>query len=305
MELRSLQHEDQKFTYSDHAEVFPTFATGILREILAKWQHIFPREHTLIHSRHNVPSLFVRFDCVITSGQLRIYEVQEGCAWVGYTGVANDEFRKIRDEIVHGEWPRLKVLRADVQSDKDDDLWLERATIAEALESPDPLIVRFWPSRLSAEERNIIIGKSLRPVLHHNNKRYGIHFGWWKPAIWHESDHGASLPWNEPFVLKPLSGHGSKDIMFWKPDDRTGRATRTQIVHTLQRHGKMYLQPFIPPMQTDINGVPYHFLYRPYFIYSGKRAEWVPAHGIWTARPYPNLRLHGASDAISGPLLME
>lgn len=65
----------------------------------------------------------------------------------------------------------------------------------------------------------------------------------------------------------------------------------------------MYLQPFVPPMPMDINGAPFNAIYRPYFAYSGRKNGWIPLHGVWTARPAPNIRIHGAADAISGPLM--
>lgn len=307
MKLYDFQHQDQKFTYTDHEIRLPASATDTLRRILGEWQRIFPHEDTLIQSRHNVPSLFVRFDFVISpDGQLRIYELQEGPAWVGYTGVANETFRRIRDETVREEWPGLKVLRSGRQADKDDEIWLQRATIEEALEGPGPLIVRnLLPASLSYEQRAAIVRKSLRPVFTHNNKLYGVHLGWWKPVSWQDSSHGTALPWDEEFVLKPQSGYGSADIMLWKPHDRAGRSTRTQIERVLEKRGTMYLQPLIRPMLMDINGTPYNFIYRPYFMYSAEQKKYVPAHGVWTARPHPAIRIHGASDSISGPLYME
>lgn len=305
MEFHSVRHFDQHFIYTDHTLALSTDTTQHLLHILNKWQDIFPKEATLIQTRYGVPSLFVRFDFSLSpDGEIRIYEIQEGCAWVGFTGIANSAFREIRDQVVRDEWPGLKVLMSDEQHDKDDSLWLERSTVEEALENAAPLVVRNWLPRVSHVVRTAIISKSVRPVVMHNNKRYGIHLGWWKSVLWHETEHGTQLPWNEAFVLKPVSGHGSTDIMIWKPDDRTGRATRTQIIRTLQKHGKMYIQLFIAPMRMEINGSPYNFIYRPYFMYSGVRKAWVPAHGVWTARPYPNIRIHGASDTISGPLML-
>ena len=204
------------------------------------------------------------------------------------------------------DWPLLKVLRSDSHADKDDELWLERASVEEALTYPNPLIVRNrLPATLSDEQRAVITGKSVRPVLTHNNKLYGVLFGWWKKVDWQTSSYGEELPWHEAFALKPWSGYGSMDIMLWKPNDRNGRATRTQIKHVLEKRGTMLLQPFISPMHMNINEASYNFIYRPYFIYSVKKKRYVPMHGVWTARPYPNLRIHGSSDSISGPLLME
>lgn len=303
MHLQSVRHENQVFTYSTHTMRFPRRATDALMRILPEWQKVFPRENTGIQLRHGVPSLFVRFDCVLTSDGMPLsYEIQEGCAWVGYTGIANAVFRDVRDSIARTEWPGLKVLRSHRQTDTDDELWVPRIHVRDALASSDPLIMRSPLKLITDEERTALIKRSVRPVLTHNDKTYGERLGWWRMVRWEGA--GTRLPWDSAFVLKPTAGHGSADIMIWKPDERGGRATRTQILRKLEKHHEMYLQPFYPPMQITLNGDSFNYIYRPYFIYSGSRG-WVPAHGLWTARPFPALRIHGTSDAISGPLLME
>ncbi|MFZ2886348.1 MAG: hypothetical protein WA021_00840 [Minisyncoccia bacterium] len=305
MELHRVRHREQTFVYSDFSVRLPAEATREMLDILSKWQTLYPREETLIQQRHGVPSLFVRFDCVIApDGALHMYEIQDGCAWIGYTGVANTEFRRVRDEIVATEWPGLAAIISPQDPNTDDELWLPRRKMLEALREDGPLIVRSRLSLRTPEERERLIARSVKPVLAHNDKTYGEHFGWWKRVTWEETGRSKELPWENAFVLKPIEGHGSTDIMIWKPGDRTGRATRTQIVNTLERNQEMLLQPYHPPMQTMINGAAYNMIYRPYFIYSGERG-WIPAHGLWTARPSPALRIHGASDAISGPLMMD
>ena len=165
-------------------------------------------------------------------------------------------------------------------------------------------MIRRWLFReLNAETRASLIGRSVKPMFYQNDKRYGVEFGWWKRIVW-ENGKETLLPWNEAFVLKPLKSQGSANVMIWNPFDRKGRATRTQIISTLQRHTMMYLQRFIPPMSTTIANREYNMMYRPFFGYDPRIKKWVPMHGVWTARPYPNLRLHGSSDAISGPLLI-
>lgn len=303
MELRRVQHRNQIFTYTDHVLHFPAAATQGLLDILRKWQTIFPREETLIQKRCDVPSLFVRFDCMIDAdGTLRIYELQEGCAWIGYTGVANAAFRDIRDSIVRSDWPRLKVMRSQAQTDTDDELWLERVAPKRALREDYPLVVRSRLKLVSPDERTALIARSVRPVLTHNDKTYGIRLGWWRQVGWESTAHGETLPWQEEFVLKPLDGHGSIGIMAWRPDDRAGRSTRTQILRVLAERKEMLLQPLYPPMRMGLDSTSYNFIYRPYFAYSVGRRDWMPIHGVWTARPYPAFRIHGASDAISGPL---
>lgn len=284
--------------------MFPAWAVDELKRVLARWQIIYPPEDTLIRERCGVPSLFVRFDCVISpEGQLAIYELQEGCAGIGYAGIANEALRNVRDTIAGDEWPGLKEIRSTREKNQDDDLWLERISFRQGLRHNGPLVVRSALSTCLPHVSAAITRKSVRPIQTHNDKSYGVEFGWWKPVSWESTAHGEALPWNEGFVLKPLKTAGSVDIMPWNPQKRIERTTRAQILRVLQERDTMYLQPFISPMQMDINGTVFNHIYRPYFVYSSREREWIPMHGMWVARPYPNIRIHGASDAIWGPLV--
>jgi hypothetical protein len=307
MKTDQVRYQDQIFTYTDRSMTLSQSIRAQLIRMLKAWEHTFPREETLIQNRHGVPSLFVRFDFAVSDhDEVRCYEIQDGPAWVGYTGAANARFREIRDAIVSRDWPGLCVVRRETRSDIDDDLWVPRVDAREALAQQYPLIVRNHPEpALMEAQKRELIGRSVRPVYMHNNKRYGADFGWWKVVTWEDSARGEMLPWHSAFVLKPREGFGSADIMLWKPDERAGRATRTQILRTLEERGSMYLQGYIPPMQTEIDGQSYHYIFRPYFIYDANSKGWVPAHGLWTARPAPATRIHGTSDSISGPLYFE
>ena len=303
MTLEHFSYQDQTFAYTDKEMRLPAKATEQLLDILRRWQNVFPYEATRIQKECGVPSLFVRFDCVVSAdGNVQIYEIQEGPAWMGYTGLANPTFSGIRDNIA-AEWPGIKLLRDEGMQDKDDDLWLPKSSIEEALSDNNPLIVRDWlPPSLSANQMSAITGKSLRPVVKHNDKNYGLYFGWWRLVTREDVDQ---LPWDSSFVLKPQYGFWSKGIVFWKPHERDGRSTKTQILQALEEQRVMCLQPLIEPLSMEMDGVPYNIIYRPYFGYSKKTNGWVPMHGVWTGRPAPTLRIHGASDAISGPLMCE
>ncbi len=307
MNLHTLQNAGRTFTYTDHAISVPKQATEQMLEILAKWEEAFPYEETYAARTYGVPSLIVRFDGSLTpDGQFNAYEVQSGCGWIGYAGVVNATFRGILDDFTKNRWPPFRLLGpTQPPSNPDEEFWLDRIGLQEAVASDTLLWLRYGQWQIPSEVRDALIARSLKPVRTHNTKRYGVQLGWWKPVVWHESSHGAALPWHEAFVLKPLSGHGSTDIMLWKPNDRTGRATRTQIVHTLQKHGKMYLQRFIPPMSINLDRDRYNVILRPFFGYNPQEKKWTPMHGVWTGRPYPNIRIHGASDAISGPLMTD
>lgn len=305
MKLKTVSIGKERFVYTDRKFTIPGSAVRQMIEMLEKWSLVSPHEPTYVMRNYGVPSLLARFDGVIDENdQFQAYEIQGGCGWVGYAGVANGAFRKMRDTFAREIWPSFKLLMPPVYHN-DDELWLKRTNLKEALLNTDPLMIRRWLFReLDAETRTSLIGRSVKPMFYQNDKRYGIELGWWKRVTWQHGEEEL-LPWDDAFVLKPLKNQGSSDIMIWVPTDRKGRATRTQINNTLKRHGTMYLQRFIPPMRMDIEGRKYNMMLRPFFGYDPSARKWIPMHGVWVARPHPNLRLHGSSDAISGPLFMQ
>lgn len=301
MQIETLQHGEQSFAYTDHAIHLPKEITQQLIDELHTWQKYFPKEDTFVERTYGVPCLVARFDGAIVDGRFRSYEIQGGCGWIGYAGVANPEFKARRDRLMREEWPSFPVLMLQ-DSPHDDDLWLRRVDRQTALNETGPIMLREGLWGLAWEVQDTLIARSVRAFRNHFDKRYGIGMRWWKTVSAENTD---LLPWDEAFVLKPLEGTGSKDVMCWLPDTRRGRATRTQIKETLEAREYMLLQPFIPPNSMEIDGTSFNVIYRPFFGFDPSINDWTPLHGVWTARPAPNLRIHGSSDAISGPLMME
>lgn len=350
-EFSSITFKGQQFNYTDRELMLPKAAVGKLIGILERWQRVFPYEPTLAETAYGVPSLMVRFDGVLDErGEFQIYEIQDGCGWIGYAGIANHAFRKRRDHLRDSVWPPIKLLLderneykdrrrellfADFSStigshravhilnqdagqdaeaftfqtspdnEHDDPLWLPQISLDEAFCSDDALMFR-WPVGKKERTRFApLLRRSVKPVFTHQDKRYGVEFGYWETVYWHPSERGDRLPWNESFALKPLKGYGSRDVVIWKNGDRKGCATRNQVLRALETNQQMYLQKFIEPMRIDIDGAPYNAILRPFFGFDTTERRWLPLHGVWAARPYPNLRIHGSSDAVTGPLMME
>jgi hypothetical protein len=310
MNIQTFTHEGRTFTYTNHEISIPRSATNQMLDIVKRWQKVYPDEATYAKRMYGIPSIIVRFDGILNiEGGFDSYELQSGCGWIGYAALANTAFREIRDDFIKNKWPPFDLLAPPQPLFNPDELlWLKRIDMDEALASEGLLWVRYTlghMQHLQPEERERIVSRSMKPVGTQNSKRYGTYLNWWKEVMWDPKSRGASLPWEEAFVLKPNQTFGSKDIMLWTPQERRGRATRTQIEEVLERRGTMFLQPFIHPMRVDIDGREYNVILRPFFGYDPQKKQWVPMHGVWTGRPAPNLRIHGASDAISGPLMLE
>jgi hypothetical protein len=201
-------------------------------------------------------------------------------------------------------WPRFSLLIPERLREHDDFMWLPRIGLHEALKSDALLYIRGGLSSLAEHERRALVSRTVMPFSYAGDKAYGLELGWWKTIDWTGTKHGTLLPWDESFAIKPLSGTHAVDVHMWTPGKR-GRSTRTQIRNALRARTQMYLQPFIAPMPIEINGTIYNAILRPYFAFDIHARRWVPLHGTWTARPHPNLRIHGASDSIAGPLRVE
>ncbi len=306
MHTSTFHNGEHSFTYVDHPMYLPAKTAAAMCTILSQWQSVFNREATYAQTQFGVPSLLVRYDGVLApDGSFLSYEIQDGSGWAGYAGLANESFKTARDYFVKNIWPPFRLLQ-DLETPRDYGLWVENIGIDEALATNELLLFRYWSKAdtLSREQLWNFTMRSISPCWTHNDKSYGVPLGWWKYVRFDTSNNGEKLPWDTAFVIKPLQEWGSKDIMYWIPNERRGRSTRTQILGILEKHRVMYLQPFIAPMTTVLD-VPYNTILRPFFAYDIYKKTWVPLGGVWTGRPAPNLRIHGASDAVSGPLLLE
>ena len=274
--------------------------------LLERWGHLFPREGTFVQTKYDVPALMARFDGILEpDGSFFSYEIQDGTGWLGYAGLVNARLKEMRDHFVSEKWPPFKLLMAD-GDEHDDVLWIERVSFDEALRNADILLqIRNSLWSLDADDAAALISRSIIPVYFHNNKSYGEQFGWWKRVDWDREGVRGELPWDTAFVLKPIWGWTTKGVMLWTPGSRRGSSTRTQILKTFEAFGSMYLQPYRAPMHMEIDGRLYNIMLRPFFAYDPTAKKWSPWGGVWTGRPHPAFRLHGASDAITGPLYIE
>lgn len=305
MRFQTYQNGKHTFTYCDTEIVIPRSAIDSMLESIAQWQRYAPRELTYVQQTFNVPSLMVRFDGVIhEDGIFYPYELQPAGTGVGYASMVSDTFRTIRDRYVREKWPPFKLVQ-NVKLELDEEMWLDRISLSEAVRGTDLLQLRHPLTALDRTTTERVVARSIKPVRFNISKEYGEKLGWWK-KVQFEKDSADTLPWNEGFALKPLWGWGAHDIMIWNPAGRPGgSSTRPQILKTFEKQKVMYLQPFIPPMQKEIDGKKYNIIVRPFFGYDPQNKIWEPWGGTWNGRPAPALRIHGSSDAIAGPLVLE
>lgn len=281
-----------RFFVSSQEEFFPPAAIEAAGQVLSRWVKVFPREGTWIEREWTIPSLLVRLDCTF-SDELHVYEVEERPAGVGIALEVNTDFQQ-RMKALLEIWPSFDVVVSPLRRGGDDHLWRRILTLPSALEGEGLVLVRAEPDE---KEFHPLRARSVAPITLKGWKGYGLELG-----LWREINSPEELPWEEAFVLKPLQGSKMRDVEIWHPRLRKevgGVSTRKRVEQTLSRCGKMFLQEFFPPMRRGELFV----VYRVYFGYNPVEKAFVCLGGLWNGRPN-QLRLHGASDAVFGPLVL-
>ncbi len=110
-------------------------------------------------------------------------------------------------------------------------------------------------------------------------------------------------------VVKPDYGWGSKGIVIFPFDSQlrkqvSGCSTITKLTNTLSNFDNHVVQPFFKPREEVIDGKTYFIIWRLFFFRRNREEEdWRYLGGIWNARR--SLLVHGASDAVFGPVVVD
>lgn len=290
METKIIGNWEMKI--SSHSEIFPEKAINELLKLIENWAKVFPKENTWVQGKFQVPSLFIRIDCIISNGNLFIYEIEERPAGIGICSKINAEFCERLNEIKL-KWPEFKLIISPLREKGDDNLWL----MPLENDSDGLVLVRAEPNE---KNFHIFQERSVSTVAKKGNKSYGVYL-----ELWKEVSDVSQLPWNNDFVLKPLAGSKCKDVVIFlakKDQGIKGYSTRNQVERMMKNNAKMYIQPFFAPMKCPIPQFKeYAMMYRFFFGYDPTTSKYVPLGGAWVARK--NLKIHGASDSLSGPLV--
>lgn len=307
MKLQTFTHGDRTFTWTaDLSMTIPKSVIKSMLDTLDIWVRIHPIEPIYPQTHWGVPSILVRFDGVLSENKAEFlsYEIESCPAGMAYGALVSPSFKENLERFRDRLWPKFALIAGPTRQGHEDGLWLPEISLSAARESDTPVLIRDGMSRRTQEFKDAygyLTSRSMMPMWYRAAKSYGVALGWWKEV---EYTPDVALPWDDAFVIKPSAGTHGTDVLAWGPGLK-GKATRSQIMAALQKNGRMYVQPFIPPMHVDLSGEPYHAMLRPYFAFNPQNRTWEPIGGMWVARPAPNLRLHWTSDSISGPLVVE
>ncbi len=306
--MKTLSVGTWKTTFSEKREVFPNDALVSATLMVREWVSAFVKERTWVMDNYGVPSLIIRLDCFLDhDAHLHGIEIEDRPMGIGMTGMMNPRFAMNLDHFLERSWPRIASVSSERRNGSDDHLWISPPQSA-----GDLLMVRCRPDE---EEFYHLRDRSVSTISTEGDKSYGEKLG-----LWERISRDDSIPWEEPFVLKPMQGTRCDDVVVWLPKEMVihglsvkrrelrGNSTRTKVEQVLSSNGTMYIQRFVPPMVcphiSSVSGKPYFMLYRLFFFFDTVKQGYVPVGGVWNARPF-QLLLHGATDAVLGPLTIE
>jgi hypothetical protein len=276
----------------------------VANELLPVWASVWPlQEETMALSRFGVPSVLVRIDGVLTpDGNLEIYEVEERPAGIGICCLLSPEFKtRFHSWLKSYDW-NLAVVISHRRANHDDGVWtfefgvplFNGKSCSPEVPESHALLVRAEPEE---EEYWFFSHQALFPIRLKGWKGYGLRLALWEPI----PEDSNLLPWDEGFALKPLQGSKMRDVFLWHPSKGSGVATRTKVENMIKSGKVAYVQKWIHP-ESYHEFIPGYFLIRRiYFGFLPSSHEWVYLGGVWNARP--NLRIHGAKDAVFGPVV--
>lgn len=261
---------------------------------LRQWREHFSKEETWVQNNLGVPSLIVRIDYMVdATGNARVFEIEERPGGIGTTLSHNADFHEGLMAVQRG-WPQFVSVVSHNRRDHDDSFWIVSVVGLGTVQSLDSLVlVRAEPEEKIFHE---LQHRSVSVIRTKGNKSYGVPMGFWKPIA-----DLQDLPWERPFVIKPLAGSKCQGVKFWlaqKHRQIKGCSTRSQILRQVELGA--FIQEFMP---MEFPGEPGYFtVLRMFFGYDLKTREYVPLGGCWDARK--NLIVHGSSETIVGNLVV-
>lgn len=290
-------------------EHFSLKAIEQAHEFIARWVQVFPKGETWVGKEYGVPSLIVRFDCIINKeGKLQVYELEERPCGIGVTSHLVPQFgRELK--AIRKTWPHFLWVEAKNRI-TDDAFWLGTPrTLAEAERMDELVLVR---SRPSDKDFHKLESRAVSSVRHEGDKTYGEAMGLWSRAelVKDRCVNGVHINYVPmgSCVVKPLQGTRTYGVDFLMAGNdlntfqgRYKEFTLERFISRVRKEGAVYCQPFIPPMKRKY--LPnMGMIYRLYFGFDCLARDYKPLGGVWMA--HKDLLIHGRPDSISGPLLL-
>ncbi len=104
------------------------------------------------------------------------------------------------------------------------------------------------------------------------------------------------------FVIKPIDGWGAEDVCVYAPDDKAHSHTLSRVertIHGLSNAPTHVVQPFYKPRLDQRFGT---VIWRVFAVRRSPTSTFKLIGGMWNGRTSESLIVHGARDAVFGPL---
>jgi hypothetical protein len=281
--------------------------SSALSEIAGRWIGAFPREpETLAWAKLGAPSALIRFDYVLgPDGLPRVFEVEDRPAGLGLNSVVCPGFaerlRRRMDGIREAVGRPVEIFVTEPRRETCDDSLLPEAAPGafDAVRvggTPGPDAALLVRCALGEEGLAHLESRSISTVSREGDKSYGVALG-----LWREVSGEESLDYDVPFVLKPAQGCGSRGVTLYHPDRRgAGFDKRQRVARAVLAGQARYVQPFYEP-EASPDGDGLKMIRRVLYAWDPSARRYEPLGGSWNARP--NVKIHGASDTVTGPVL--
>lgn len=296
------------FAFENTPLIMSPQEVGCLLDAIQKWEHVFGDEGNAARRVFGKPALLIRMDYALSpDNEVGIYEVEERPCGLGMGQQFHPYFWECFRKLF-GRWSRetpIEVVISPHRKESCDDVhWAEALSIP-VHHTPDvslegPL---YWV-RADPWERSYfrVIPASLTTISMEGNKEYGKTLGWWNDV----PENLEELPWEEGFALKPKQGSRCNVLLVKKSRDAReymGLHTRKRAEDDIKNGTYAYYQRWIHFEQPAF--LPGHSMFRRVFFgWDPLENQWVCMGGFYNARPRFQARLHGATDAVFGPILV-
>jgi len=233
-------------------------------------------------------------------GSYGIYEVEERPAGIGVAMEISPTFNRRMCDLFRAwkkVYGKMAIVVSAERSAGDDELLREYLGVKIWKGLPPAIdgflyFVRAEPHEV---EYHQLGARSVTTLRTKGDKRYGVPLGLWRLIPDNPDDN---LPWQKGFALKPKQGSKMRNVYLWHPSRPSGTETKGKLKKVIQDKKVHYLQDWVSPETPEFLPEGYFLIRRVFWGWHPEKEQWTCLGGLWNARP--NVRLHGATDAIFG-----
>jgi hypothetical protein len=251
-----------------------------------------------------IPSPLVRIDMAPTKNEDEdvknfIYEIEVRPGGLGVTLFLLPPEKVKKWKEVLRQCKGFITIKSSIQDDR---VAAEILGIPYYEEIPNDLQGPYWVR--SNERSGEITGLediSLVPIRLDGDKTYLVELG--MAEMVKEEILKDQKVWSKPFVVKPLIGSRMEGVEIYIPNSLAenfgkGASTKTKVLDRITQSTPYIVQKFISPQREKIRQMDGWTIWRVFFGYLDDEYNFIG--GLWNWRP--NIRVHGASDAVFGIL---